>query len=78
MGTELRVALLNDGFWRRQIYRRGYIRDSVRSMIVKRKSGYFVVSEGGKNLGGPYASRNEAVKRLKQVEYLKKHKKGGK
>jgi len=46
-------------------------------MIVKRKGGYHVVSETGKNLGGPYPSREQARKRLRQVEYFK-HKKGGK
>jgi len=43
-------------------------------MIVKRKNGYFVRSEEGKNLGGPYKSRLEAMRRLKQVEFFK-HKK---
>lgn len=40
-------------------------------MIVKRSDGYHVTSESGKNLGGPYASRKEAEKRLRQVEYFK-------
>lgn len=50
-------------------------------MIVKKKDGYYVLSEkkhkatDGKmkhrNLGGPYATRGEAVKRLEQVEYFK-------
>lgn len=41
-------------------------------MIVKRKDGFHVVSEKtGKNLGGPYATREEAVKRLGQVEAFK-------
>jgi len=40
-------------------------------MIVKRKDGYHVVSEKGKNLGGPYKSRAAAVKRLQTVEYYK-------
>jgi hypothetical protein len=45
--------------------------------IVKRKAGYHVVSKAGKNLGGPYKSRDAAVKRLQQVEYFKnKGKKG--
>ncbi|HKC14569.1 MAG TPA: hypothetical protein VKC89_01215 [Patescibacteria group bacterium] len=44
-------------------------------MIVKRKAGYHVVSEKGKNLGGPYKTKEEAEKRLKQVEYFK-HQKG--
>lgn len=43
-------------------------------MIRKSKSGYKVVSHSGKNLGGPYKSREAAVKRLAQVEYFK-HKK---
>lgn len=45
-------------------------------MIVKRKDGYHVVSESGKNLGGPYKSKAAAEARLRQVEYFK-HKKGG-
>ncbi len=45
-------------------------------MIVKRKDGYYVLSENGeKNLGGPYKTRAEAEKRLRQVEYFK-HRKG--
>lgn len=44
-------------------------------MIVKRKDGYHVLSEKRKNLGGPYKTREEAEKRLRQVEYFK-HKKG--
>lgn len=45
-------------------------------MIVKRKNGYFVISEKTKrNLGGPYRTRVEAVKRLRQVEFFK-HRKG--
>jgi len=39
--------------------------------ILHVKGGYKVVSEKGKNLGGPYKSQNEAKKRLKQVEYFK-------
>jgi hypothetical protein len=42
-------------------------------MIVKRKAGYFVLSEKSKrNMGGPYKSREEAVRRLRQVEYFKR------
>jgi len=44
-------------------------------MIIKRKAGYHVVSEKGKNLGGPYKTKKEAVKRLRQVEFFK-HKSG--
>lgn len=40
-------------------------------MIVKIKGGYKVVSEKGKNLGGPYKSKQEARHRLAQVEYFK-------
>ena len=41
-------------------------------MIAKRKDGYHVLSEKTrKNLGGPYKTREEAVKRLRQVEYFK-------
>ena len=41
-------------------------------MIVKTKGGSKVVSETSKkNLGGPYKSRAQAVKRLRQVEYFK-------
>jgi len=44
-------------------------------MIRKVKEGYKVLSEKGKNLGGPYKTRAEAAKRLRQVEFFK-HKKG--
>jgi hypothetical protein len=44
-------------------------------MIKKSKSGYKVVSEKGKNLGGPYKSKAAAQKRLRQVEFFK-HRKG--
>lgn len=45
-------------------------------MIVKRKEGYFVLSEKtGRNLGGPYVNEEEAKKRLRQVEFFK-HLKG--
>lgn len=41
-------------------------------MIVKRKAGFFVLSEKTRrNLGGPYKTREEAAKRLRQVEYFK-------
>jgi len=41
-------------------------------MIVKRKAGYYVLSEKTRrNLGGPYETREEAEKRLRQVEYFK-------
>jgi hypothetical protein len=45
-------------------------------MIKKTSSGYKVVSEKGKNLGGPYKTKAAAEKRLRQVEFFKH--KGGK
>ncbi len=44
-------------------------------MIKKVSGGYQVVSKKGKNLGGPYKSKKEAEKRLRQVEFFK-HNKG--
>ena len=44
-------------------------------MIRKVSGGYKVLSEKGKNLGGPYKSKKKAEKRLQQVEYFK-HNKG--
>ena len=41
-------------------------------MIVKREGGFHVLSEKGKNLGGPYKTKAQAVHRLQQVEYFKK------
>ena len=43
-------------------------------MIKKVKGGYKVLSEKGKNLGGPYKSKAEAEKRVRQVEFFKHHK----
>ena len=44
-------------------------------MIVKKKDGYHVLSEKAKkNLGGPYKTKEEAEKRLRQVEYFKHQK----
>jgi hypothetical protein len=45
-----------------------------KAMIKKVTGGYRVVSEKGKNLGGPYKTKKEAEKRLQQVEFFK-HKK---
>ena len=45
-------------------------------MIIKEKDGYYVKSHSGKNLGGPYNTREEAHKRLVQVEMFKKMAKG--
>jgi hypothetical protein len=45
-------------------------------MIKKVAGGYKVLSENGKkNLGGPYKTKKEAEKRLRQVEFFK-HRKG--
>jgi len=44
-------------------------------MIKKVAGGYKVVSSKGKSLGGPYRTKKEALKRLRQVEFFK-HKKG--
>lgn len=45
-------------------------------MIKKVKGGYKVLSEKtGKNLGGPYKTKEEAEKRLRQVEFFKHRKK---
>jgi hypothetical protein len=47
-----------------------------KAMIKKVSGGYKVVSEDGKkNLGGPYKTKEDAQKRLRQVEFFK-HKKG--
>jgi hypothetical protein len=42
-------------------------------MIRKTSAGYKVLSEKtGKSLGGPYKTRAEAEKRLRQVEFFKR------
>ena len=44
-------------------------------MIKKVHGGYKVMSEKtGKNLGGPYPTKEEAKKRLQQVEFFKRKK----
>ncbi|MHB8653729.1 MAG: hypothetical protein ACYDA9_07610 [Terriglobia bacterium] len=43
-------------------------------MIKKISGGYKVVSKKGKNLGGPYKTKAEAQKRLRQVEFFKRMK----
>ncbi len=47
--------------------------DLEKGKIVKRKDGWHVLSEKNKNLGGPYKTKQEAVKRLRQVEFFKRH-----
>ena len=44
-------------------------------MITRTAKGYVVKSEKGRNLGGPYKTRQEAANRLRQVEYFKHKKK---
>jgi hypothetical protein len=47
----------------------------VEDVMIKRvHGGYKVVSEKGKNLGGPYKTKQEAEKRLRAVEYFKQKK----
>jgi hypothetical protein len=41
-------------------------------MIKKVKQGYKVLSQKGRNLGGPYKTKGEAEKRLRQVEFFKR------
>jgi ribosomal protein S4E len=43
-------------------------------MIQKVKEGYRVVSESGRNMG-TYPTKEEAKKRLQQIEYFKHKKK---
>jgi len=40
-------------------------------MIRKTQNGYQVKSEGGKNLSKPNLNREQAEKRLRQVEFFK-------
>jgi hypothetical protein len=43
-------------------------------MIKKVSGGYRVLSSKGRNLGGPYKTKAEALKRLRQVELFKRKK----
>lgn len=43
-------------------------------MITKTNKGYVVKSEKGKNLSKPLSTKQQAEKRLKQVEYYKNKK----
>jgi len=43
-------------------------------MIRKTEGGYKVVSHKGKSLGGPYKTRAQAEKRLRQGEFFKRNK----
>ena len=55
--------------------------NKMKKMIKKTKKGYEVRSgkaTGEKKLGGPYKTREAALKRLRQVEYFKRAKPGAK
>lgn len=43
-------------------------------MIVKTSKGYVVKSERGKTLSKPYTTKQQAQKRLNQIEYFKSKK----
>lgn len=43
-------------------------------MIVKTSKGYVVKSESGKTLSKPYTTKQQAQKRLNQIEYFKSKK----
>lgn len=43
-------------------------------MISKTKQGYVVKSESGKRLSKPYTTKQQAQKRLAQIEYFKNKK----
>lgn len=45
-------------------------------MVRKIKGKWYVLSEKGKNLGGPYETEDQAKSRLREVEYFKHKKKG--
>lgn len=43
-------------------------------MIKKTDKGWCVYSERGKRMGGPYKTKEQAKKRLGQIEYFKRNK----
>ena len=43
-------------------------------MIAKTKEGYVVKSESGKTLSKPYATKEQAQKRLQQIHYFQSKK----
>jgi len=43
-------------------------------MIKQVKGGFKVTSSKGRNMGGPYRTKREALKRLRQVEFFKRQK----
>ena len=40
-------------------------------MIRKKSDGWYVLSEKGRNLGGPYNTRKGAERRLTEIEFFK-------
>lgn len=55
--------------------RKGLRGRKVPDMIKKQAKGYVVLSHNGKKkLGGPYKTKKDAEKRLRQVEFFKHHK----
>lgn len=53
-------------------------RESIEKIIREERGKWHVYSEdGGKHLGGPYDSKEEAVRRLRQIEWFKQHKSEG-
>ena len=42
-----------------------------KGFVRKRKDGWYVLSEKNKVLGGPYKTKKEALKRLREIEYFK-------
>jgi hypothetical protein len=43
-------------------------------MVVKSAGKWHVMGENGKHLGGPFDSREEAEKRLREIEFFKANK----
>lgn len=43
-------------------------------MVVRTNKGYVVKSESGKRLSKPYPTKQQAQKRLQQIEYFKNKK----
>lgn len=62
--TELPVRPFREGSRRAK-------KSSLVEVIRKQAGKWFVYSEDGKKLGGPYSTREQAEKRLAQVEYFK-------
>ena len=57
--------------WERPRVGHVLVKNDEGEMIKKVKEGYKVTSSKGKNLGGPYKSKEAAKKRLRQVEFFK-------